>query len=130
MSDMINAYNRQKSIGLQQSVNEWRAHSARQDQEIARLKAEIDVRKGHYLGLEAERDYLLEMLDNAYGGAESNPARQTASDSIRIPNGPRKGEFIQARDRIYLARLKRFISEKASYLGSWKDLIRDNYIFD
>jgi hypothetical protein len=89
-----------------------------------------DAWKVHYFGLEAERDYLLKLLDEAHGGPENNPARQTASDKIRIPNGPRKGEFIQARDRIYLAGLKSAISERASYLGSWKDLISKIRIFE
>lgn len=113
---------RQNSQRAQQIINE-----------LAEEKADAlnsrDTWKVHYLALETERDYLLELLDEKCGGSENNPAREIASDSIRIPNGPREGDLIQMRDRIYLTALKGFIAEKASYLGSWKEVIRICGIF-
>lgn len=116
MSNMYDTYTQVLAVG---KAKQARRHAmeakeiiAELDQKKADALATKDAWKVHYLGLEAERDYLLKLLDEVHGGAENNPAREIASDTIRIPNGPRKGEFIQKRDRIYLARLKSAISEK------------------
>jgi hypothetical protein len=84
----------------------------------------------HYVALEAERDYLLKLLDEAHGGAENNPARQPAysgenDKNFRIPVGPRKGQRVTRRDHHYLTAFIQKFSEKYSHMteGGWKSWI-------
>jgi hypothetical protein len=110
------------------SISAWRVENARLKERIKELELIDDIRRVHYLGLEAERDYLLEMLDEAHGGAENNPARKPVytDTDIRIWNGPREGEFVQKRDHYYFTKVAELIREKFPHLGCWKKLIKHN----
>jgi hypothetical protein len=114
------------------AISAWRAENARLKARIQELELIDDIRKAHYLGLEAERDYLLAELDKAHGGAESNPARESVykDTDIRIWNGPRKGEFVQMRDHHYFIKVAELIREDWPHLGCWKKLISNSLIHE
>ena len=114
------------------SISAWRAENARLKERIKELELIDDIRRVHYLGMEAERDYLLGELDKAHGGAENNPARKPVytNTDYRIPNGPRKGEFAQTRDHYYFIKVAELIREKFPHLGCWKKLISNSLIHD
>jgi hypothetical protein len=93
------------------------------------LKAErlLDQWHNHYMGLEAERNYLLRELDKAYGGQENNPARKKAYEGeddarFRIPCGRRKGESVTVRDHYYFDGFIRvFKKHHSGKAKSWKE---------
>jgi hypothetical protein len=108
----------------------------------ARLKKAIDnvdlgntyqqAWSAHYQALEGERDFLLELLDKAYG-EDKNPARKQAyKDDVsdRIYAGKRKGERVTMRDHIYFARLAELVKSKFPQLGCWKKLLCTSNIYD
>lgn len=91
----------------------------------------------HYVALEAQRDYLMKLLDEAHGGAENNPARQFAYDDPdegRIPVGPRKGERPTEADHIFYVALAERLEGKGRSLkedfGNWFKLIRKIGIYE
>ena len=90
----------------------------------------------HYVALEAERDYLLKLLDEAHGGADKNPARQPAysgedDKNFRIPVGPRKGQRVTLRDHYYFDQFIRTFKKNYTSMtnGGWKSWI-DGTIFE
>ncbi|MBU3000324.1 hypothetical protein KO491_10800 [Roseovarius nubinhibens] len=91
----------------------------------------------HYVALEAQRDYLMNLLDEAHGGPENNPARQLAyndPDEGRIPSGPREGEQATEADHIFYVALAERLKGKSQSLkeefGSWYNLIREFCIYE
>lgn len=133
MSDMFDTYNRVRANGLSQALKRNGAEAQAIINEVAAERDEalrdVDVWRSHYVGEKARADYLMELLDEKCGGAEFNPAREVASDSIRIPRGEREGQLIQKHDRIYLTAMKNYIAEKVAYVGNWKSLISEYRIF-
>jgi septal ring factor EnvC (AmiA/AmiB activator) len=116
---------------LQSNLTSWQSAHANLQQENADLRAEMErgdqVYKAHYLALEAERDSLLGLLDEAHGGAEANPARQPAyadPDEFRIAHGPRAGQPAEMRDHHYFTKMAELIRTRFTGLGCWKELIR------
>lgn len=100
------------------------------DEIISKMRGEMDMRRAHYTGLLAERDYLLELLDEAHG-VDKNPARHLAytDESFVIESGPRKGQRPQKRDHVFFSAMAAAVKEKFPYLGSWRRLLRDNFLF-
>lgn len=127
---------------LQASLESWKAAHANLQQENARLRQEnadlrdeleqrIQLWKAHYLALEAERDYHMELGDEAHGGSDKNPSRKPSyadPDEFRIAHGSRAGQPAEMRDHHYITKLAEVIQAKFPGLGNWKDLIRNNHI--
>lgn len=128
---------REKNRALEEkdeAIERWAAReeelmerAARLEKRVGELERSVQVRKAHYLALEAERDAILEKLDECSGGQEKNPMRQPAykDGDFVIENGPRKGQKPQVRDHHYFCSLAETIRERFPHLGSWKELIRD-----
>lgn len=99
---------------------------AARDHTIVTQKIDYASLATHYRAIETERDYLLKLLDEAYG-ADKNPARKHAypeSEQFRIPAGPRKGERLTMRDHIYFERFISYFNKHYSSLASsWKSFI-------
>jgi chromosome segregation ATPase len=86
----------------------------------------------HYQALEGERDYLLALLDKAYG-EDKNPARKPAYPEDvpdRIYAGKRKGQRVTMREHIYFARLAELVKSKCPQLGCWKKLLCTSNIYE
>lgn len=121
--------------GQNQSIAEANRNIRRANGTIRELAEErdqkqrkIDEWRLHYVSLEAERDYLLELLDDAYSKAD-NPARQQAysnPDELRIPAGPRKGEIVTKRDHAYIRRFADGFNRSLAkiYGGGWNRFMR------
>ncbi|ETX13557.1 hypothetical protein OCH239_09770 [Roseivivax halodurans JCM 10272] len=131
------AYNMARARALSESIGEWKVLCANLEATNANLAAEveekkykIDVWRAHYAGIEAERDYLLRLIDEKCGGADKNPARALADEEYRIPNGPRKGEKLQKRDVVYLKRIADLGKSKMPQFKNWWKLVCDWKIFD
>jgi hypothetical protein len=96
-----------------------------------RAKRTGQVFHAHYVALHARAEFLLEQLDEAYGGPQHNPARMIASEDVTVPRGPREGELIQLHDRVYFAALNSIIKEENYHdLGDgWRDVVKRWGIF-
>lgn len=92
----------------------------------------IDVWNAHYVALEAQAAWMLELLDKVFG-RDKNPARKLAyADDVpdRIPTGKREGERVTMRDHIYFARLAELTKGPLKHLGNWKELLRTAKYFE
>lgn len=92
----------------------------------------IDTWNAFYQSLEGERDYLLALLDKAYG-EDKNPARRHAyAEDVpdRIYAGKREGQRVTMRDHIHFVRLAQIIESKFPQLGCWKKLLQNSKIYD
>ncbi|WP_217626328.1 hypothetical protein [Salipiger mucosus] len=132
MADMSYAmyYNKALAEKALDNVERWKAHCADLENTIRGQKDQIDAWNMHYLGLEAERDYLLTVLDDRCGGANKNPARELTNEELRIPNGARKGQRLQKRDVVYLKKVRELAQTRFKQWSDWWDLIRGSRIFD
>lgn len=126
---------RQTANNYADKIEELREYRCQERALIAQLQDQLAEKdrflaswRNHYVGLEAERDYLLKLLDEAYG-ADKNPARKYAypeSEQLRIPAGPRKGERVTMRDHIYFDTFAKVFKRDFSGLAKcWKDFISD-----
>ncbi|WP_157577900.1 hypothetical protein [Roseivivax halodurans] len=126
-----------KARSLEESIGEWKVLCANLETTVENQKVtiqglhdQVDAWNMHYLGLEAERDYLLALLDASSGGADNNPARTLTNEEFRVPNGPRKGERLQKRDVVYLKKVAELAKTRFKQWSNWWALIRDSRIFD
>lgn len=94
------------------------------EQDVVDLEFAIDRRDAHLEATQARSEYLLALLDEAYG-AESNPARQIAhpDQDLRIPTGDRKDEVVTKADEVYLTCFKKAFEQRFAnkwpHLNSW-----------
>lgn len=128
---------REKNRALEEkdeAIERWAAQEEELMERVARLEKTVKDReeavlgwKAHYFGLEAERDYLLKLLDEAHGGAENNPTRKPAykEGTFVLESGPRKGQQAEKRDHHYFTGMAEYIRSKKPQLGCWKKLIRE-----
>ena len=125
--------------GQNQSIAKANAEIEKGNRTIDKLAADralyhrrADEWKIHFAAVEAERDYLLGLLDDAYG-EENNPARQQAyadPDELRIPEGPRKGQIVTKRDHVFLKKFCEVFNKHllGKYDGKWLSFIRGDII--
>jgi hypothetical protein len=95
------------------------------DQKAHAFEISLDKLKAHNEAEAARSAYLMDLLDQAYGGAENNPARQVAhpDQDFRIPSGDRKGEAVTKADEVYLNRFANVYAER--YAKKWGDYVKD-----
>lgn len=129
MMEFAAGYNKAKADQRAVSIQKWKRHCEGLETEIALLKDDKQVWSLHYAGLEAERDYLLKLLDELSGGPNNNPARSVSNQDIRIPCGPREGQRLQKRDVVYFKRIQDAVAKKASRWKDWLPMIRNAKIF-
>lgn len=129
-------YKGQAEKMTQKAVKAWNVAT---QERLAKEEATIlgNAYLSHYVALEAQRDYLMNLLDEAHGGPENNPARQFAYDDPdegRIPVGPRKGERPTEADHIFYVALAERLEGKGRSLkedfGNWFKLIRKIGIYE
>ncbi len=92
---------------------------------IETLEFSVDTRKAHQDASNAQVDFLVGLLDEAYG-AENNPARKAAyedPDALRVPSGSRQGEIVTLKDHAYLTGFIK--SYKANYAKKWNRFIEN-----
>ncbi|NDV52836.1 hypothetical protein [Salipiger sp. PrR003] len=130
MMEFAAGYNKAKADQRALSIEKWKRHCAGLEEQIAQCSHDKQVWSLHYAGLEAERNYLLDLLDQVHGGAENNPARAESRHDIRIPHGPRKGQRVQKRDIVYFKRIQDAAARKGGAFRGWFDMICNAKIFD
>lgn len=130
MMEFAAGYNKVMAEQAFESIEKWRRHCAGLEREIAQHVHDKQVWSLHYAGLEAERNYLLDLLDQAHGGADNNPAREDSRHDIRIPHGPRKGQRVQKRDIVFFKRIQKAVAKKDARFQDWFGMICKAKIFD
>ncbi|WP_282153955.1 hypothetical protein [Ruegeria atlantica] len=138
MADFLKSYAvaevgnlRRDKVGLRNKLQKMRDLRGEDAQEIFDLEYSIDIRAAHQEASDARVEYLMDLLDQAYG-ADKNPARIPAyknPDDMRIPSGDREGEVVTMSDHIYLSKFAEVFStqfaSKWKHAKSWKDFLHD-----
>lgn len=138
MSDMLKSYAvaevgnlRRDKAGLRNKLQKMRDLRGEDAQEIFDLECSIDIRAAHQEASDARVEYLMGLLDEAYG-ADKNPARMAAyadPDAMRIPSGERAGEVVTMSDHIYLSKFaevfKAKFASKWTFMKNWKEFLHD-----
>ncbi|WP_170324834.1 hypothetical protein [Ruegeria arenilitoris] len=128
----LQGYTTQKLKQNQRSLKDAFAHINKLSHERNELQEEledydcsIDKRKCDLEARIAREDFLMSLLDEAYGKDE-NPARQSAyADDVdfRIPIGDRKGEIVTQADHVYLTKYAEEFNEK--FASKWKEYAKN-----
>jgi len=104
------------------------------EQEVLDLEFGLDKRDAHLEASEARTEYLMALLDEAYG-AEDNPARQIPhpDQDFRIPTGDRKGQVVTKADEVYLMHFKGVFEQKFaskwSHVKGWVKFLHERISF-
>lgn len=119
----------------QEGAEAWKYAGELKD-ELNQRTIEYSAVLGHYVAKEAEVEYLLGLLDEAYG-KDNNPAREKVyrdDTKLRIPTGERAGQIPEARDHIFYCAMKERFEDQSKglkgFFNNWFDVIRVTEIFD
>ncbi len=141
--DFLYGMSRQLNRNFEKTLDNWKAHAEKLERRVDELEQEgtnleygLDRRDAHLVAAEAQIDYLMGLLDKAYG-EEDNPARQAAysnPDEMRIPSGPREGQVVTMRDHIYLTAFAeafktKFARKWSNATQSWKKFLHPRISF-
>ncbi len=130
--DFLYGMSRQLNRSQSRKLQSARQNNASLQERLSEQEVEIDQLSLHYVAMEAERDMLMSLLDQAYG-KDKNPARQPAfpaSSKARIPAGTRKGQRISRSDNAFFMAFKSCFEKNyaSEYNGTWTEMLLDDWI--
>jgi hypothetical protein len=130
----LQGYTTQKLKQNQRSLKSAYAEVNKMSHEIADLEDELEVAQisldSRHCDLEARvarEEYLMSLLDDAYG-QDKNPARQPAypdDAGYKIPVGNRKGQVVTKADHIYVMKYIDFFEKQ--FEKKWEENV-ENWI--